>query len=716
MTTSSTSVTSARGDGDHSPYTELSVITETGETLQIARRPRPLRAPDARNTGDLKRALRANPRVNLDGDAIEVAAGVFVDAPRVRRLVAVQDGMDGLASLVAGQTELLVVEGQAILDRLLPLNNPRIGHLPTGPIAPPLLGAIDSDGNPLAQAEMRFSSLADARNLVARTATDTLKVPGADYSESILTHAVMTPIEAVLTRLTFDDETTPFVVAAITDGASRATSAMKARMDSDGGSMSVARSDVGEAFAAALTSSPREALRVFRRAAETYNAMLARGGITMRVLRDGKTLTVPLRLVVGAVFAQGSSTEALPAAIATTQSARHITVNPWQDAAQDAMVARRMVGHLASRGFISKHVVRLVDGQADEADAAAVFGHTWFGHSSSKSLVSRGRVKPLWRAVGIVHALTRPDVFEEAKRFIRSDIGLRSVKRERYAGMLGVLIDLPWRPVKPATLATARNAWRDGGVLTDMVMGTWQPIPTDATTLAAQADEGGTDARITLLVAAGTALLADGVLTRDTGSKVTDGRAPYRMTPPALLAALLDTEHGRRQAAAVMDTFDPDRQGGDGAGRSGDAEYTYLLVDARGAAVPDGASVKVLMERDLFDQADPERAGAGTAEHAARPARQPGKVTSERRNELRRTNALDYITKAKREVDALAQEIQRFPLQLSEHPLGTREEWDTLKTRANRLYERVLSVAPPADRQSDDSDDFISVGRDGTLL
>jgi hypothetical protein len=170
---------------------------------------------------------------------------------------------------------------------------------------------------------------------------------------------------------------------------------------------------------------------------------------------------VPVRLIVGAVLNEDDADDVLAAAVATAQSSRHISINRWSDAAQDAMTARRMVNHLLHRQMVSPAFAALV---ADEELTAEEITSLVPGWDSDPMHGPNGRIHPLWRAVLIVHTLTRYRIFDEAKRFIRSDRGFGQVRDDRYAGFLGVLIDMPWRAAKPATTDVARRAWRNGPV------------------------------------------------------------------------------------------------------------------------------------------------------------------------------------------------------------------------------------------------------------
>ncbi|MFE8937501.1 hypothetical protein ACFYNX_08425 [Streptomyces sp. NPDC007872] len=689
---------------DH--HREIIVTDEKGFTFRLPRPPKPLPALDPKGTGRLRRALQDNPRVNLSTEAIEAAAGLFADPSRAARTVAYDDGHDSLNVQVAGSATLYVLEGMAYADALLPvLGNPRISHLAQAPSmpsshasadspssAPPSSGMYASDGTtPLAQLRVRYGRIEDACRVIRTTVKETLKQPGADYSDSILVNGVMAPVEAVLVEMSYADGSPPSVVPALYDGTSRCTSAAKTRHGLGTHSAQDLQDEIADSFAAALTLSTRTRRTRYAKSAQAVNAALERSNLTMPVLRERMTRLVPVRLVVGAEFPPDATASTLPDAVATVQSARHISVNPWSEPAQDLMTAERIVSHLNRQGLVPGAFVDLVNEETlRDSDVEQLFG------AGTAALVRYDRtdwVDPLWRAAKIAHTLTRPAVFEEAKRFVRSDRGLSSVRTERYAGYLGVVIDMSFRFYKPKTTPVARRAWRDGGVLSRDVFDPWELVVASAAELRARTLKDEADARLTLQVLTGTALIADGLLTPDSGVKVSSGRVPYRSAPPLLLAQLLRTPHGVRQAAAVLAHFDPDRPGGVG----NHAKYTYPRLDHRGRAERDGAGVAVLTEADLHWQADPERS---LQEHTLRErekATETRSETPEERNRRRRQDLIRYLAEARRTADDLRSQKALFPDELKEHPLGLRADWKEIHQSVRGLEDTLIETQPPAD-------------------
>ncbi|MFF2189177.1 hypothetical protein [Streptomyces sp. NPDC058155] len=679
--------------------TSVQLTDENGDTVQIDRVPGPLPVAESKELGQLRRAMRNNPRINLSDEAIETAVGGFLDIPRLTILAAHKNNVDGLNSFYAGATQLLVLEGLFDAEGFsTALGNPRLSGQVNAPTAPAPTGVRDTDGKLLAQLKIEFDSAAHARRLVEDVARETLRQEGADYSDSILSNGVMTPVEAVLTEVHYADNTTSTLTAALIDGTSRDVSAAAARHhlpDASANEQSrVVASTFGENFAASRAARRRK----YNRDAERYNAALIRDGLTMATLRQLQTRAIPVRLIVGVVLGDDAADDELAAAVATAQSSRHISINLWSDAAQDAMTARRMVNHLLHQQMVSAAFAALV---ADE-DLTAEQVRSLLPNCDTGPMCNLdGRIHPLWRAVLIVHTLTRHKVFDEAKRFIRSDRGFGQVRDDRFAGFLGVLIDMPWRAAKPHTTDVARRAWRNGGALYPGVFSGWDPVPVTAERLRELAHDGDANAQHTLAVLSGTALMADAVLTRDTGSKVDDGRVPYRATPPVVLAPWTTTVQGRWQAKTVVETFDPTRAGGTGEGKSAQAEYTYAHVTESGELIPDGAAHEVLLERHVFAQANPERAAAEQKQRRQEQVKREREkeVSRADRNELSRINLLHTIGEARAVVDRLKAEATDYPVPLTEHPMGSPADWKQIRQSLRDLEDELSDVRPPADSQ-----------------
>jgi hypothetical protein len=673
------------------------VITEDGTEIQIERSPRPLPLPEPKDLTALKRRMTANPHINLSPSAIEAAVGVFIDLPKVTRIATYEADVDGLSSQYAGSTHLYAMEGEADAESpSFVLGNPRLGHLLRGlPNAPRVTGVEDENGSLLAELRVEFDSVEDAERLIESTVRETLKEQGANYSDSILGHGVMTAVEAVVVEVAFLDGSPSVFRVVPFDGTSRLASAALVRYHDVTMAPAEGVAHTARVLRRSLRVSQRKRRADYLREAAAINVAHGRDGLTMPVLRQLQARRIPLRLIVGAEFSQDGGTDELPAAIATAQSTRHISVNPWREAAKDTVTAQRTVQHLLQASRVSDAFMTLADHQVLTARQVKEL----FGSVDQKLVLDAdGRARPLWRAVVIVHRLTDEAIMAEAKRFIRSDQGVASVQPNRYAGFVGVLVDMPWKWAKPQTTDAARNAWRNGGVLSEQIFEEdWVPLIASVEELVELADAGDVSARLTLQVIAGTALIADGILTRDRGSKIGEDGVTYRAAPPLLLTTWIETSHGRLQAHEVVQTFRHDQAGGSGTGRSVQADYTYKLVGRSGALVRDGETFKILKEGDLFDQANPKRAEEERLklETAKKASQKKKNLSREEMNELRRSEVLDHVGRAATLVQQLAAEVPDFPQKLSEHPFGQRADWQLTRGKIHDLGESLVDVAPP---------------------
>ncbi|MFE2642371.1 hypothetical protein ACFXDO_07280 [Streptomyces nigra] len=263
------------------------------EELSITRWPSLL--PDVPETSALRKVgqrLKNNQRTNLSEDARKAAAALQVEPERAALLVTEQpNGVSLLSKVAVPGGSLYVIECQAWTRMLFPLYQPRIAALSLAVQPPKLLDDHDASG-PLAQARCEFESPKDLADLVRETVANTLRVPKADYSASILQRGVSEPLLVILVRITFANGAPSRVLPVVVDGISRLSSAAKTR---------TGKTDAGAADAVVedLLRDPASLRRAVRDEVAQYNAAYHRG-LTDKVVRVGQAATVPVRLVVGA--------------------------------------------------------------------------------------------------------------------------------------------------------------------------------------------------------------------------------------------------------------------------------------------------------------------------------------------------------------------------------------------------------------------------------
>jgi hypothetical protein len=136
------------------------------------------------------------------------------------------------------------------------------------------------------------------------------------------------------------------------------------------------------------------------------------------------------------------------------------------------------------------------------------------------------------------------------------------LRSRTYTSHLATLIDGPWRRAKAHSERQARRAWANGGALPgSFLQTTWDPVPVkNFLDLVDDADAGNVDARRTLQVAGGVALIADKLLMSNVGSAMESGVVPFRSDVDAVIEGLATTRRGLCLLAHAANAFDPDRQ------------------------------------------------------------------------------------------------------------------------------------------------------------
>ncbi|MFF7545727.1 hypothetical protein ACFZCU_19175 [Streptomyces canus] len=263
------------------------------DELSITRWPSLL--PDVPETGALRKVaarLARNPLTNLSDEARKAAAALQVEPERAALLVTEQpNGVTLLSEVAVPGGSLYVIECQAWTRMLFPLYQPRIAALSLAVPPPKLLDDQNLDG-PLAQARCEFESPKDLADLVRETVVNTLRVPKADYSDSIMQRGVSEPLLVIMVRVTFADDSPSRVLPVVVDGISRLSSAAKTRTGKT-------ETGAADSVVADLLRDPNSLRRAIRDEITAYNAGYHRG-LTDQVVRVGQAATVPVRLVVGA--------------------------------------------------------------------------------------------------------------------------------------------------------------------------------------------------------------------------------------------------------------------------------------------------------------------------------------------------------------------------------------------------------------------------------
>jgi len=674
------------------------------------------KSSDAKDRTKLVRVGRGNPYCGLTEDAWHALARAVVHPQALTAQIQHHPDAGG-SSLVeehVGGATLRSANGRVWLTEVFPLIQPRIGQNPRAEADPEIGGALSADGSPQALLVYRFRDRAHLRNYLRQTIIAT-RSANKQYDESILIRRITRAVVAHVARLEFSDGSEPMYVTVVRDGITRVVSAWGAQCGEKATPEEIADRAVNvllaEKPARRGTSKPLSQRMAQGREDEldslraSFIAGLSGGTPNEEAIRIGQTIVVPAQIAVGLQAHPGSglpAEEIFDDAIRSILSSIHVEFGMWDSAAQNAEIGSRalkrsMLDQVADPlGITVADVYRLAIGQITPEKTPTVFAD------------DRVPGTPLWRGVYLVHYLTRKPVFDVMKKHVKAIAGKQRLHTNTYAEILAPIIDQPWRLAKQHILRQARNAWGNGGVLTKEVMDEdWQPVPCfDFTTLVDAAQAGDIDARLTLAVAGGIALISDKLLTRNTGSAVGWGTVPFRADVDDVIANLARSHnragllvlahaanHFRADRAAVNSFTDNQLNQEEQA----EADwYTHVSVDPEqedGIARDRADAPLRLDEYTVVRLSDPKR--AAKEEQDRKPKEEEPKSVIDQMADLRRT-LLGTLTDAQDSLTSLMQ-LSRTPDAAGAHPLGSHREWEKVSKIAVKVQSKIYNSEPAED-------------------
>ncbi|MFD4657047.1 hypothetical protein ACFWP2_15635 [Kitasatospora sp. NPDC058444] len=716
-------------DGDHGS----SVVTPAsnpesisfrfaGEEFTVSGFERTLPTPaTAGDRSALVRAGLAAEGASLDEDGWHVVA----------RAVVSPDAAAAQLRSSKGQAPALIeehVEGATLrslhtrvwLTELFPGHQPRTsqGALPVND--PEVHGDVDEDGRPYARVVYRYRDRDHLRDHLTQTIEQTRHANPNPYDRSILARRITRAVIAHPCRLEFADGSEHIDVLAVRDGITRLTSAWALLTEGE----APYADDIAATALKVLTAEKPQRRGASEKALSQRMALGRQEALvgflaefqrgvneaqpTDRAVRLGQTLVLPAQVTVGVhrhSSAGLSAEEVFDDAIRSILASIHVEFRHWDAAAQNVEVGTRAISRIRLPGLpqhnLLEEIIGLAIGRRKPAELPAVFQNNRIPGTA------------LWRAVYLVNFLTRPEIFEQVKRFAKDIKGTSKMRTAGYAELLGPVIDLPWRGYKAGSLQQARNAWANGGVLTKGVMGNWQPVPTaDFAELVQPALNGNESARQTLAVAGGVALITDKLITRNVGSAV--GRTvPFRANADQIIAGLTESEEGLWTLAFAAKAFDPERECLNAftdtqlLGRNTATMYSVPAVDLTaedkirkdaGGVAPEALSqwsIVVLSDpgkaREVEDEqnSEKEKASADQSIHA--------QLAAERRA-LR--NAVNDARQAVKRLMALAEAPEARAT--TSHPFGSAEEQNRIIDEVRKLGGDILVNSPAVDRRDDE--------------
>ncbi len=456
------------------------------------------------------------------------------------------------------------------LNELLPGIQPRTG-MAVMEVPDPLVQGITDGDRPCSMVRYQYRDLDHLRNHVWQTIHGTLSLNS--YAPSILARKITRNLITHPVEIAFEDGTESFHTVVTRDGITRLASAWAVLAGPDADAAVAASTAVDALFAKVPAKAPggaggslgerlaaaRERWR--RSLREEFSREMTAAEPGLRAVQIAQTYVLPAQIAVGVEGHPGrllAAEDIFDDAIRSVLASVHVEFKQWDAAAQNMEVATRAL----------KRVIQQGDSLVSQDDLQAVYGLA-VGRIPVEDLPRLFDGTPpgtaLWRSVYLVHALTRPELLERLKDQAKAIKGGKRMGLKGFAELLGPLIDVPWRSHKKLVTTQARNAWNNGGVLTADVTKDWDPVPTnDFTELVAPALAGDRNARCTLAVAGGVALIADKLLTRNVGSGLTaaktNGGVPFRADVNQVIEDLSrqDNELGLWTLALVANRFRSD--------------------------------------------------------------------------------------------------------------------------------------------------------------
>lgn len=613
-------------------------VTWGKEQVEVSTVDRELPEPSAMDDrSKLVKAGLNSSLVSLPEDAWHaVARGAVTPETVTLQLRESQDARAGLLleEHVDGAT-LRSVHSRLWLSEIFPAIQPRTGQELLG-VDDPRVGGVAEDGEPQAILRYLYESPAHLRKHVQQTISATLYKNS--YAESILARRVTRALIVHPVVYEFEDDSDPVYGLIARDGITRLASAWNVFAGPD-----LDPEDVGKLAADVLVAEQRPSVNDpvkpltqrmalarenWRKGQRTqFTKEIASLAVDeappLSAIRIAQSYVVPAHITVGVrAHAREDSLnaeEVFDDALRSILASVHVEFKPWDSSAQNVEVVSRALKRvlLSRKQEGLEPVYELAVGRRKASEVSAVYG--------DPQIPGTG----LWRAVRLLHTLTRPAISDELRNRAKEIKGERRMTDKGYASLLGPIVDHPWRSTKKSAAQQARNAWSNGGVLFKEVLADgWVPIVTDDfTTLVGPALGGSQDARLTLALAGGTALIADKILTRNVGSAVglhrAPGKVPFRADPHKVIEGLAreDNALGLWMLAFAAQRFEdgqlPRNSGtkqalglpGDPQSTAG-AAYQHLMVDleADDRVLREDGEPVLLLEWDVVVASDPERA------------------------------------------------------------------------------------------------------------
>lgn len=490
---------------------------------------------------------------------------------------------------------LTTAEVEGLVPAFIIGMQPRTETEPTPVRAPRVRGELDADGRPIASLEMEFDDLVHFQDYTRQVVKSTDEA-GGHYQVSIIEKGVSEPITAVPVKVVLLDggngEPARFTAYAVVDGITRLVRCYQVHLGSNVRIDAVANHIVDAIATPVRGEKPLHDRMLAARnsAVDEWRNAQAVGQITGagkaakdRGIRTGQAMTVRARVVLGC---KPSPTTVLDAEDQFLDAAAELVRYTQENKAW---------GHEASAANAMHSAVRVLKGKGEVTNAEQadyLLGQTPVAAlpDVTARLLGSGmtfsvHLAALFRAIYILRFLTRRNAFEITKQDLRTSLKLSQVRTTVYAATLAPLLEAPWRQGKASSLTQARNAYKRRGALTIDVEGAWMIVDAEPMDLYRRAVAGDNNARMTLTVGGGVALIADRFLTTEVTAGTGSGGSYVAIWKPTSIDEVVrllghpSNHRGLLQLALAMQAFDINKEAANG-----------LRATERGRRTPQEAS------------------------------------------------------------------------------------------------------------------------------
>jgi hypothetical protein len=627
----------------------------------------------------------------------------------------------GCPSRYAGDSALTMLPTDVELASLIVLDQPRGADTPTAVQAPKVSGELDADGEPLPQMIYEFKTFADLINHI-RHAVDVTIQSGQNLETSILSSQVSKPILAVVATIRITEEPGtdgPIEIHALVpaDGNTRTVCSLVAAL---GGEFSA--EDLPDAIAkrmvhrvgAAISSAAHHKGRAAVHAKALDEFYGAAGDITNpNLVRYGQTTLIPAEIIIGfRRFGPKLAERSFEFvdAVRSDVGQQHSLSKAWPTGAVSANVGGQAIARAAAEGHLLTVVGKVAEGVQAFAPAITVQPLLDVPVEDEDSEPAVSTLDPgLARAVWLSQALTQPGPYDHVKRHIRALGGHKQVDKKTYARHIAATLWREWAPFKSESHSNEAAAWRVGGAIPHtLIEKRWKamfpakwvdlvPIALDAE------DPRQEDAKATLMVAGGLALVADGQILAASGSteKGANGQEYRRSQPPVVIADLGDTAAGLWTLAHAAGSFRSTLPASNAFSKPTSIPkeaYTIAFPSSADPSVPvtneNGAKLSYDRVRDLVGL----RVDGGSDDGKEKPTPLTDReLLVELRKEL--ANKVDQARKLQMDLDSLVSRNPGF------RPMVDMLAWQSLDRDARKLAAAVTNWEPEEDCVDEDEDD-----------